>query len=231
MRRRPICATTLGALVALLPLGAAMAQSPEPMEAQGKVELEDPAGDMGMISTSGDPEPALDIVGLAIETDGERITVTATLAGEPGTFADSVVTLYIDADDDPATGVAESSASPAGFDHELNVQLCMAYDNGASACAGGTDGKVTERWAAVDLERFEGDHPYGPSEDLIGTMFAGELRKSEKWPVDGLAVSASILYSDLGLASGDTIRILAREASGSPIEGDDAFPMVRLTLE
>lgn len=229
--RDRIVRMTSWAFAALLPLLAAEAQTADPIQAIGGIELEDPAGDMGMISTSGEPRPPLDLVGLRIKTDGEQVTVTATLAKEPGSFADTAVELYIDADNDPETGLGESSISPAGFDYQLDVQLCMRYDNGASACAGGTDRTVTERWAAVELKRFEADHPYGQKTDLIGTLFAGELRKSERWPVEGLEVQASILYSDIGVASGETIRLRARESGGTPLHGDGSFPIVLLTLE
>jgi len=228
--RDRIVRITAWTLAVLLPLISA-AQSADPIQANGGIALEDPAGDMGMISSSGDPEPPLDLVGLQIATDGEQINLTAILANEPGSFADSAVVLYIDADNDPATGLGESSISPAGFDYQLDVKLCMRYENGASACGGGFDGGVTERWAAVELKRFKASHPYGPKDDLIGTMFAGELRKSETWPIEGLEMQASILYSDIGVASGETIRLRAIESSGSPLGGDGSFPIVLLTLE
>ena len=38
-------------------------------------------------------------------------------------------------------------------------------------------------------------------------------------------------YTDLGVASGQTIRLLPEETSGSPIDGDGLFPIVLLTLE
>lgn len=45
----------------------------------------------------------------------------------------------------------------------------------------------------------------------------------------GQTVTAFVDYADLGVESGETIRLLAREAASPPFEG--FFPMVLLTLK
>ena len=227
--RRLLCARTVGwSLVTLVLAGGLAAQ--EPIEATGEIELTDAEGDLDPMNTSGDPAPPLDVVKLTIRSDGSTLRFEATLAGSPGSFATSVVEAYIDADGDPSTGIAEFRGLPPGFDYKASVTLCMDYDNGTS-CAGGLGKGVKARYGAMELERFEGDNPYGSKERITSALaFPGD-RASEKTPLTGQVVVGQVAYADLGASSGDTIRIAARESGGSPREGDGYFPLVALTLK
>lgn len=227
---RPRTTATVCWMALLLVAGATGAE--EPISAQGEVELSDPKGDLGPMSTSGGEEPPLDVVALKVRSDGETLTLEAELDGEPGDFASGVVRLLIDTDNDPSTGISAFMDRPGGFEYGAELMLCMEYDGRASACAGGMgDLPVSDRWGAIELERFEGDSLHGPKETLIRAMQFPGKRSSEKVPFADRVVASSIAYADLEVASGQTIRLLAQEAGGQPLEGDGYFPIVLLTLK
>src|SRR4029453_14144971 len=75
----------------------------EVKKAAGKIELTDAAGDVQPIHGSSGDYPGLDVVGLAIASDGKQISFTATLKDPPGSFATDVLTPYFATDDKAAT--------------------------------------------------------------------------------------------------------------------------------
>jgi hypothetical protein len=228
---------TLPAVVAVLltPVAPAfvLAQAPAaPVKAVGSVELKDAAGDMDPITTSSGKEPPLDVVNLAIRSDGSRLTLAATLAGPPGAFATAPIRLYIDTDNNPATGIKGFAGRPGGFEYKADLAMCIKYSDKSEACAGGsTKAKPTERYAAVELDKFKGADEYSGSDTVLDAMGFPGKKAAVKVPVTGNVVSASIDYADLGVKPGQTIRLLAREAGGSPKDGDGSFPIVLLTLK
>jgi hypothetical protein len=127
-----------------------------PLHAQGAVELTDPADDMGPITTSEGEELPLDVVALAIKSDGRRLTFAATLKDPPGRFAAPPVSLRIDTDNDSSTGFTPTRLEAGGFEFQATLHLCIEYSNGAAACVGGSAGaEPVARYAAMELERFE----------------------------------------------------------------------------
>ncbi len=201
------------------------------IKAAGSVEMKDAAGDMGPIHTSGGDEPPLDVVLLAVKSDGKRLTFAATLNDPPGRFASDVVRVYIDADNNPATGIKELSRGPGGFEYEAKLDLCMKYSDGSEACQGGSSkAKPTERYAAIDLKRFKGDSEYGGSEDVLDAMGFPGTKKAVQVPVTGKVVEAGLDYADIGVKPGQTIRLRAQESGGNP-KDDGFFPTVVLTLK
>ncbi|MHB8811188.1 MAG: hypothetical protein ACYC9M_14425 [Desulfobulbaceae bacterium] len=126
-------------------LSFAEATPENPLKATAEAELKDAAGDMGPITTSDGEEPPLDVVLLAIKSDGKTLSFAATLNEPPGRFATSPVTAYIDTDNNPATGAKIGFAGPTGFEYEAELSMCIKYSDGMSACSGGsTSGKPTE---------------------------------------------------------------------------------------
>jgi hypothetical protein len=202
-----------------------------PVKATGSVELKDAAGDMGPISTSSGEEPPLDVVLLAIRSDGSRITFAATIKDPLGSFATAPVTINIDVDNNPATGTKPFvSSGMGGFEYKAELMMCIKYSDKSEACSGGsTKGKPTSRYAAVELKRFKGDSEMSADTVLDSMGFPGS-KAAVQVPITGQIVEASIEYADLKVKSGQTIRLLAKETGGRP-KDDGAFPIILLTLK
>src|ERR1039457_1280872 len=94
------CAMRCAALVVLGVVGSfsavASGWQPNPVRATGSVELKNPAGNMGPITTSSGEEPPLDVVLLAIKSDGTRLSFAATMKDPLGKFAATPVTILIE---------------------------------------------------------------------------------------------------------------------------------------
>jgi hypothetical protein len=223
----------LAAPVALVVALPALAQPPaKPIKAVGSVELKDPAGDMSPITTSSGSEPAVDVVLLSISSDGSRLTVATTLNPPLGRFATDAVQLYIDTDNNPATGIKGRNDGPGGWEYKAQLHLCIKYDDKSEACAGGsTRGKPVERYGAIELKRFKGADEYGGDDTVLDAMGFPGRKAAVKAPLTGNVVSGSMEYADLRVKAGQTLRVLAKESGGSPKEGDGAFPLVLLTLK
>jgi len=220
-------------LVGLIGIFSAVvsAQEAKPVKAAGAVELKDAAGDMGSITTSDGEEPPLDIVLLAIKSDGKRITFAATLKDNPGRFATAPVTAYIDSDNNLSTGVKLGFEGPTGFEYKAEISLCIKYDGGGEACSGAAGSKPTARYGAVNLDLFKGKSNYDEKETVVDSMGFPGSKASVKVPVTAKVVEASFEYADLKVKPGQTIRILAQETGGSATDGDGYFPVVLLTLK
>lgn len=203
---------------------AAPPAAPAVQKAMHTVEWSDPAGDVLPGNTSDGQRPGLDVVKLALASDGTRLTVTATLKGPfVGNFASDVVQLYIDTDLDAKTGAPMFWSKKPGFEYLARLGACIQYENGGKACSGGMTGsKVKGTYAVVTLGRFKAD-PFNP-EQVVGAFTAQET------PIKGAVVSASLAYKDLGVKPGQAIRIVARETDG-PTDATADFPEVILTLK
>lgn len=210
---------------------AAAAQEAKPVKGTGAVELKDAAGDMGTISTSDGEEPSLDVVLLAIKSDGKRITFSATLKDAPGRFATAPVTAYIDADNNAATGAKLGFEGPTGFEYKAELSMCVKYSDGGEACSGAAGNKPSARYGAVDLAKFKGKSNFDEKETVVDAMGFPGSKAAVKAPMTGMVVEASFEYADIKVKSGQTIRIVAQETGGSPTDGDGYFPVVLLTLK
>ena len=229
--RKAAFLVALGLAVAL-PAANATAQekAPAPVKGVGSVELPDAAGDMGPMSSSAGEEPPLDVVKLALRSDGSRLHVAATLKGQPGRFASSVVDLYVDTDAKPETGAEVDFGKQKGFEYLVQLEMCIGYEGGGEACSGAAGKTAQKRWGAVDVERYKGKEQFD-REGVVDSMGFGGKKASVKVPMTGQVVEASVEYADLKVKPGQTLRILARETGGSPLEGDGYFPWVLLTLK
>lgn len=212
---------------AILILGLMMAEPQKPAQVQKamhSVEWKDPAGDVKPHNTSSGEVPGLDVVKLALASDGTKLTITATLKGPmSGYFASDVVQVYIDTDNNPKTGAKTSWSEKPGFELLAKLYACVLYEDG-SACSGGFTGaaKVKGYYAVATLGRFKTD---GVNEqEVIGPL------KAPKVPFQGAVLSASLSYTDLGVKPGQAVRIVARENDG-PYDETADFPEVILTLK
>jgi len=219
-------------LVLTTALSLVAGSAEKPMKATGSVELKDPAGDMNPITTSEGEEPPLDVVLLAIKSDGKRLTFDATLNDPPGRFASAPVTVYIDTDNNAATGVKLGFEGPTGFEYKAEVSMCIKYSDGSEACSGGsTKGKPKERYGAVTLDHFKGKSNYDEKETVVDAMGFPGSKAAVQTPVTGKVVEGSIEYADLKAKSGQTLRLLAQETGGSAKDDSGYFPIVLLTLK
>jgi hypothetical protein len=204
--------------------GVFAALQPAPVQkAMHSVEWQDPAGDVGEISTSKGTVPGFDVVRLALVSDGTALTITATLAEAwSGTFASDVVEIYLDVDGDAAEGYSTRWSKVPGFDLRARLHACAEYSNGASACTGRAGTEVQNRYAVAALGTILDTS--GNTKDTVGQMDA------RQFPIAGAVVSASLTYEDLGVKPGQSIRVLARESNG-PRDATADFPVVALTLK
>jgi hypothetical protein len=205
-------------------------QKLEMRKASGKIELTDPAGDVEPIHSSSRDYPGLDVVGLTIASDGKQIAFTATLKDPPGSFATEVVTVYLDTDNKPATGMQMTYPELGGFEYKAQLEACADYSDKSSACVGGSEkGKLTRHWAAINLERYKGKGEY-EKDTVVDSMGFPGSKASAQAPIPAKVVQGSIDYADLKVKPGQTIRILVSEAcAGGNL--DSYFPEILLKLQ
>jgi hypothetical protein len=206
---------------------------PNPTQkAVGAVELKAPTTPLKPINTCC-PEatrPAVDVSALSIRSDGSRITLAATLKDPPGTFATAPVTIYIDSDNNPATGLKAipELEMPGGFEYKAALTLCIKYADGSESCDGGSKAQPTERNGAINLERFKGDSENNADTVVDAIGFPGR-KPSVRVPLKGQVLESSIEYVDLNIKPGQTIRLLAKRSGGGGVA--PAFPVILLTLK
>jgi len=209
-----------GTSLALVVLAFAVeASGAELKQAKGEITLEDAAGDVQPMSSSSGEHPGRDVVKLRLASDGKDLTIAATLAGDmSGTFASDVIRLYVDKDNDAATGAGASWTKQTGFEWKVELLGCIEYENGASACVGGAGDKATAYYAVAKVT----DNASGQSAKSVWEL--------PKTPIQGKVVEAKVPYAELGVASGQTVRLYARESNG-PYDESSYFPEVALTLK
>ena len=211
--------------------GTALAAGAEVRKAAGRIELTDAAGDASPITSTDAEYPGFDVVKLALVSDGKTIAIVATLKDAPGAFASSAVELFFDTDNHPQTGVDLGQNRSRGFEYTAELEACVGFTDGASACTGGSSrAKVQKHWAAVELERYKGVDKYD-KETVVDSMGFPGSKASAQTPIGGTVVQGAIDYADLKVKSGQTIRILAKESCGYRAADDGFFPEILLTLK
>ncbi|HYS53561.1 MAG TPA: hypothetical protein VER58_07350 [Thermoanaerobaculia bacterium] len=218
------------AAAALIVVYAGAAETKKPLKAAGSIELTDPTGDVQPIHTSDNVDyPGFDIVKLSVKSDGKQIAVVATLKDPPGVFASDVVELYFDTDNNAKSGAKITYPDIGGFEYKGQLNACVDYADGSSACAGGSKAKPKAHWAAVNLSRYKGKSEYD-KDTIVDRMGFPGTKASSKAPITGNVVQGSFDYQDLKVKSGQTIRLLLKEAHGNDAD-DGFFPPILLTLK
>ncbi len=214
-----------GSVVMAVALLLAIPQDTRPPEKYlHAVEWTDPAGDVEPISASSGTRPGFDIVKLRLDSDGTALTMTATLKGPmSGNWGSSVLTLYLDADRNLATGYTTFWTKIPGFELKAELQACVDYVDGGEACVGSLTG--------AKVKGYHAEATLGRVTDKSGntTPIIKPFSEPEQ-PIKGAVVSASLTYKDLGVKPGQTIRLLASETCGRPGESAE-FPVALLTLK
>jgi hypothetical protein len=228
-----------GLLVAQSPTAAPPAGA-RVTSVDGRAELTDPAGDVKPIiyrvSVGTGPEkevkyPGFDIVKLAVSSDGKAITFAATLTAPPANAAHEVIEFHIDADNNPKTGVTHpDSRLLTGVEFYGTVDACLESETFGTSCAG-TDPRPAGHTGVVTLEKYGKDWPFKTT--LIDLPAAGTVKEPQKTPIKGTVVQATVDYASMGVKSGQTIRLIAREHSAGTIDnkGQGYLPEILVTLK
>ncbi|MFY9822693.1 MAG: hypothetical protein WAM82_15005 [Thermoanaerobaculia bacterium] len=231
LRLAPVLAALALLILAVSPARAEDAPLPV-KKAVGSIELTDPVGDIEPIHSSGDKDyPGYDVVKMALVSDGKTLAISATLHDAPGPFASDVLELFFDTDKKANTGAQMVFPKIGGFEYKAQLDACIDFSDKSSACIGGsTKGKPTAHYAAIDLSHFTGKGPYD-KEDVVDALGFPGRKASAKTPIGpDHVVRGTIDYADLKVKSGQTIRILVREAS-SKTDLSGYFPEILLTLK
>ncbi len=108
-----------------------------------------------------------------------------------------------------------------GFERQVNLNACLEYTDGTSACIGSFDKGVKRTYAMATVQRYTGKD--SATEPQMGSF-------DTPVPSDGKVFQAKIKYASLGVKPGQTLRIIAREA-GAGLDLDAYFPELLLTLK
>jgi hypothetical protein len=229
-----------GLLTAQPPAAGAKAAGARVTSVDGRAELTDPAGDVKPIvyrqSVGSGPEkevkyPGFDVVKLVVSSDGKAITFAATLTAPPANAAHEVIEFYIDADNNPKTGVIHPDSSLlTGVEFHGALEACLDHELFGTSCAT-TDPKPSGYTGVVTLEKYGRDWPF--TDTLIDLPAAGKVKEPQKTPIKGPVVQANVGYASMGLKSGQTIRLVAREHSAGTVEnkGQGYMPEILVTLK
>jgi opacity protein-like surface antigen len=202
MKRQTIVLALAATLLAL-PLAAAE-------KGQARFTFTDPAGDV----TGGEGEHPADVVGVDLSSDGEFIVVAATLAEVPkpvSIFQALVLGVAFDIDNSPKTGgqgFGGMHGDVPGIDFESEILSDVndgAPSTSSAASVIGVDAKGNQSNVL--------DSSNAPSTPAKGKVFTGK-----------------IAYASLGVKSGQTIRVIARELDDRG-ERQGMFPDAMLTLK
>ena len=224
MRHRSAQVLALAASIALAYPVLGLATPPPapaskaPIRAQGSIELDDPAGDVGTIQSGTSDHmvsvPGFDMTHLSIVSDGKTLKISATLTSPPGPRGGHALDVYLDTDNDSKTGVSQImgfSNGFGGFEYALELDSCVDYDDHMGPTCGVTrKAKPTANYGSVRLEHFKGKGPYD-KEAILGNGVVPMPKESVKTPLAGTVLTGVVGYDDLKVKAGQTIRIAAGE--------------------
>jgi hypothetical protein len=96
--------------------------------------------------------------------------------------------------------------------------MCFAYNENVGACAGGPDQPPRSRHVRIVLDKFKGTA--GADLDMMNStpLISGFDAATD--PFKGRVLQGKIPYAQLGLKSGQTVRISARKGE---VAGEEGF--------
>jgi len=178
---------------------------------QTRIHVSDPAGDI--TPDEGDTHP-IDIVGVDISSDGEFVVVAVTLAEPPrpaSLFQALVAGVAFDVDNDRKSGgqgFGGMHGDVPGIDFESEIMSSVedgAVSTSSSASVIGVDAQGNQSNVLLASD--------APSTPAKGKVYTGK-----------------IAYASLGVKSGQTIRVIARELTDRG-EQQGMFPEALLKLK
>ena len=215
----PALAAAAFALCAAVPAHAQKAV------ARSVVTLKDAAGDV-----RGHDDDNLDVVAVGLDSDGKNLLVSATLAADVAALmskrnASDVLRVFIDTDDNPATGGEITwAAGRKGYETELDAYSCVQYANG-EACMGGLGGAQTGYFTSYGISAWKKEGGGGSFQSQLMPGSDGSAGT-----VAGKTLKVAVPYAKLGLHAGQTIRVAVRESDG-PYDATAVMPDARLKLK
>jgi len=215
----------------LLAAGTAQAAAPA-AKPVASAEFTDPAGDVVKMNGPGNDR---DVVKLTLGSDGTSILVSATLAeDEHGTMASGVVEVYIDSDNNRATGGAarfgEDETPPKqGYEYRGILSICMVWQDEIGSCAGGPVVPPNTPRVRMVLDQYTGAP--GKPIDMMNskTLLRGMGPAGPAF--SGRLLQGKIPYASLGAKPGQVLRISAREDGSTMGSNTNFFPDVLLALK
>lgn len=198
---RQVTAFALAAALFSLPLSAD----------QTRIRVSDPAGDI--TADEGDAHP-IDIVQVDLSSDGELVVVAVTLAEPPrptSLFQALVAGVAFDVDNDRESGgqgFGGMHGDVPGIDFESEIISSVE------------DGAVSTSSAASVI----GVDAQGNQSNVLTSSDAPST------PANGKVYTGKIAYTSLGVKSGQTIRVIARELNDRG-EQHGMFPEALLKLK
>jgi hypothetical protein len=204
MTRQALALALVAALISL-PLAA-----DQKATSQTRFTFTDPAGDV----TGEEGEDPIDVVGVELSSDGEFIVVAVTLAKAPkpaSPFQALVAGVAFDVDNSRKSGgqgFGGMHGDVPGIDFESEILASLeegAVSKSSAASVIGVDAKGNQSSILTSSD--------APSTPANGKLYTGK-----------------IAYASLGVKSGQTIRVVARELNDRG-PGQGLFPDALLTLK
>ena len=197
----------------------------EVRNANGKIELS--AEDLRSVKFD---KFAPTVTNLAVFSDGKQVTIKATLKEVPKSEGSNVINIYLDTDNNSATGMQIGGDMPGGFEYMARLETCIDYGSNAYVCGNGNiNGEPTRQWAGITLDRFEGNSEHKQSIIQIAGM--GDDKVSARVPIAGNIAQGSISYGDLKVKHGQMLRIVMTTYHGWDPKPEDFFPEIHLKLQ
>ena len=120
-----------------------------------------------------------------------------------GHKAGAVLRLHFDTDNNPATGGEFFWVENTGFEYVVSIRTCIRYKNG-EACMGGLGAPSTGFFSSYATKKYQ--QGKSSAENIHEFMW-----KSPREEIVGNIVTTKIPYDEIGVASGQTIRIVVEE--------------------
>ena len=132
-----------------------------------------------------------------------------------------MIEFYIDADNNPKTGVTIpfEPSQLSGLEFYGALKVCLEQNLFGTTCTG-ADKQPLGHSAIATIEQYGKEWMF--KDTLVGWPAAGTVKKPVVSPIKGALVQATADYAVLGLVSGQTIRLVLREAVRRQSEERDA---------
>jgi len=176
------------------------AKSSEPLSS---IELKDAENDV-----RNSEHPGKDVVKVSINSDGKYLLVKAILKDDiqhylNSNMAGTVIQIHFDVDNNRETGGKIFWTKNSGFEYVVSVRSCILYDKG-EACVGGLGDKITGFFSSYLTKK------YGQGSNSA-TDVHDYRWESSKEKITGNSVATKIPYDEIGVVSGQIIRIVIEE--------------------
>jgi hypothetical protein len=162
----------------------------------------------------------VDVVKLTVSSDGTQLKTTALLHKEVKAYitdsAGLTLAVYLDTDNNPATGGEIPFCGKNGFERRIELSICLDYGGGMHICGGGMSGKKASGYLNGQSV-FNYDSKKVAWDPQTGVDVKGSIQSNK--------LESSVSYQSLGVHPGSTVRISAYEADAQFKAGcfDDAL--------